>query len=73
MRRFIIHELIHVIQWRVLGAERFLRSCAVGLERFGDRDSPLEVMAYDAEARFVASTAGFDAEELVAENLARIA
>jgi hypothetical protein len=66
------HELIHVIQWRVLGAERFLRSYADGLERFGYRDSPLEVMAYDAEARFVASTAGFDAEELVAENLARI-
>ena len=67
------HELIHVIQWRVLGAERFLRSYADGLERFGYRDSPLEVMAYDAEARFVASTAGFGAEELVAENLARVA
>jgi hypothetical protein len=66
------HELIHVIQWRVLGAERFLRSYADGLECFGYRDSPLEVMAYDAEARFVASTAGFDAEELVAENLARV-
>jgi hypothetical protein len=62
-----------VIQWRVLGAERFLRSYADGLEGFGYRDSPLEVMAYDAEARFVTSTAGFDAEELVAENLARIA
>src|SRR5262249_10756458 len=44
-----------------------------GVERFGYRDSPLEVMAYGAEARFVASTAGFDAEELVAENLARVA
>ena len=44
------HELIHVIQWRVLGAERFLRSYADGLERFGYRDSPLEVMAYDAES-----------------------
>jgi hypothetical protein len=43
------------------------------LERFGYRDSPLEVMAYDAEARFVASTARLDAEELVAENLARLA
>ena len=41
------HELIHVIQWRVLGAERFLRSYADGLERFGYRDSPLEVMAYE--------------------------
>jgi hypothetical protein len=63
------HELIHVIQWRILGPERFLRSYADGLERFGYRASPLEVMAYGAEAAFVASTDGFDAENLVAEML----
>ena len=63
------HELIHVIQWRVLGPENFLRSYADGLERFGYRDSPLEVMAYDAEKRFVTSTARFDAEQFVVENL----
>ena len=63
------HELIHVIQWRVLGPENFLRSYADGLERFGYRDSPLEVMAYDAEKRFVTSSAGFDAEQFVVENL----
>jgi hypothetical protein len=28
------HELIHVIQWRVLGPERFLYLYADGLERF---------------------------------------
>jgi hypothetical protein len=58
-----------VIQWRILGPENFLRSYADGLERYGYRDSPLEIMAYNAEARFVTSTAGFDAEQLVAENL----
>jgi hypothetical protein len=63
------HELIHVIQWRILGPESFLRAYADGLERFGYRASPLEVMAYAAEAAFVASTAGFDAENLVAEML----
>lgn len=42
------HELIHVIQWRTLGPENFLRLYADGLERFGYRDNPLEVMAYDA-------------------------
>src|SRR5262249_1210646 len=60
------HELIHVIQWRILGPEQFLRSYADGLERFGYRDSPLEAMAYDAETRFVCSTAKFDAEKFVA-------
>jgi hypothetical protein len=63
------HELIHVIQWRVLGPENFIRLYADGLERFGYRDSPLEVMAYDAENRFVTSTAGFDVEQFIVENL----
>jgi hypothetical protein len=39
------------------------------LERFGYRESPLEVMAYDAEAAFVTSKHGFDAENMVAEKL----
>jgi hypothetical protein len=62
------HELIHVIQWRILGPEQFLRSYADGLERFGYRDSPLEVMAYDAEAAFMAKGT-FDAEKMVAQKL----
>lgn len=63
------HELIHVIQWRILGPERFLSSYADGLERFGYRQSPLEIMAYDAEAAFATSIVGFDAEKMVAEKL----
>jgi transposase len=43
---------------------------ANGLERFGYRQSPLEVMAYDAERMFAASINIFDAEKLVAEKLA---
>src|SRR5262249_1889154 len=46
------HELIHVIKWRILGPEQFLSLYSDGLERFGYRDSPLEKMAYDAEAAF---------------------
>ncbi len=63
------HELIHVVQWRVLGPERFLAAYADGLETFGYRNSPLELMAYDAEAAFAQSTQIFDAEKLVAEKL----
>jgi hypothetical protein len=44
------HELIHVVQWRTLGPEQFLFIYANGLERFGYLNSPLEVMAFDAEA-----------------------
>jgi hypothetical protein len=46
------HELVHVIQWRLLGPDRFLLSYANGLECFGYRQSPLEAMAYDAETAF---------------------
>jgi hypothetical protein len=54
------HELVHVIQWRILGPEGFLAAYADGLERFGYRGSPLEVMAYDLQARFDAHQRPFD-------------
>ena len=54
------HELVHVIQWRLLGN---------GLERFGYRQSPLEAMAYDAETAFASSSAIFNVEKMVAEIL----
>jgi hypothetical protein len=63
------HELIHVVQWRLLGPDRFLYSYANGLERLGYRQSPLEVMAYDAESAFATSATAFDAEKMVAEKL----
>src|SRR5262249_19668872 len=66
------HELIHVVQWRILGQEQFLFSYANGLERFGYRNSPLEVMAFDTTAMFVASRTEFDAEKMVAESFGQI-
>jgi hypothetical protein len=62
------HELIHVIQWRLLGPERFLSAYVNGLDEFGYENSPLEKMAYDAEALFKQSSI-FDAEKFVAERL----
>ena len=62
------HELIHVVQWRILGPEEFLARYADGLDRFGYRNSPLEVVAYNAQARFDAGEV-FDAEKLVTESL----
>jgi len=63
------HELVHVIQWQLLGPERFLFSYANGLECFGYRQSPLEAMAYDAETAFTSSTGIFNVEKMVAEKL----
>lgn len=63
------HELIHVVQWKLLGPEKFIMLYAGGLEKFGYRESPLEVMAYDAAEVFSKNKEPFDAEKLVAEKL----
>jgi hypothetical protein len=63
------HELIHVVQWRLMGPERFLAAYADGLEKFGYRNSPLEAMAFDAQAAVDLSIQVFDAEKLVVEKL----
>ena len=72
VERLHFHELIHVVQWRILGPEKFLAAYVAGLETFGYRDSPLETMAYNAEASFCQSDQLFDAETLVAEQLDRM-
>jgi len=66
------HEMIHLVQWRLLGAEFFLAMYAGGLEKFGYRNSPLEKMAYDAQELFARSGPLFDAEKLVAEELSAL-
>jgi hypothetical protein len=63
------HELVHVIQWRLLGPDRFLFAYANGLDCFGYRQSPLEAMAYDAETSFASSSTIFNVEQMVAAKL----
>ncbi len=64
------HELIHVVQWQSLGPERFLKTYAEGLERFGYRNSPLEKMAYEVEVK--RGRPVFDAERFVTAQLLRL-
>jgi hypothetical protein len=44
------HELVHVVQWDTLGMDDFLLAYALGLLQFGYQQSPLERMAYTAQA-----------------------
>jgi hypothetical protein len=62
-------KLVHVIQWRILGPDRFIFLYVNGLECFGYRQSPLEAMAYDAETAFASSMVIFNVEKMVAEKL----
>jgi hypothetical protein len=66
------HELIHIVQWRLLGPERFLKLYADGLERYGYQDNPLETMAYAAQAEFSRSKQAFDAQTLVLHALRKL-
>ena len=46
------HELVHVVQWKVLGPQDFLLLYAAGLAQYGYKDCPLEAMAYGHQGRF---------------------
>ena len=54
------HELVHVVQWQLLGDECFFNLYAKGLLTAGYRSSPLEVIAYDLQERFDSRTSDFD-------------
>ena len=67
------HELVHVVQWRHLGPERFIMAYALGyLLSGGYRTNPLEVMAYDLQARFDRADPIFDVASIVRSELDRI-
>jgi hypothetical protein len=63
------HELVHVIQWQLLGPKGFIAAYADGLERIGYRASPLETMAYTLESVFRNSQTPFDVVTIVREQL----
>ena len=46
------HEIVHVVQYRRLGVDRFLWAYGVGLALHGYEESPLEKMAYDLQLEF---------------------
>jgi len=56
----LFKELVHIIQWRVLGPERFLAFYFDECEPSRQRDNPLEAMAHALHARFVRETEPFN-------------
>jgi len=59
------HELIHVVQWQVLGPQNFLLLYAAGLAEHGYLGCPLEAMAYGHQRRFDVHWPSYSAEEKV--------
>lgn len=56
------HELVHAVQWRVLGPEDFLLLYVAGLAEQGCENSSLEAMAYEHQARFEAGGPPYSTE-----------
>lgn len=67
--RLHFHELVHLVQWSLLGPERFLAAYAARLERFGYGDSPLEEMAYRLNGFFQKGGAAFSVKQVVGREL----
>lgn len=64
------HELVHVIQWRTLGARNFIQRYMEEIQRFGYSDqAPLEGMAYGLQKTFEKGVAPFDVEKKVVATL----
>lgn len=61
----LFHELVHVVQWRSLGPNRFLALYGLLLLEHGYRGSPLEEMAYDLQAEFDAGGAKRGVEAVI--------
>jgi hypothetical protein len=63
------HELIHVIQWQVLGPRDFLLLYAAALAERGYLDNPVEAMAYDHQRRFDAGEPPYSVEAEVRQQI----
>lgn len=63
------HELVHIVQWRFLGPDRFLTAYALGHLSGGYEQNPLEQVAYQLQARFDRNEPAFDAEALIRRHL----
>jgi hypothetical protein len=46
------HELVHAVQWRTLGVDRFLLTYGIGVLQHGYAHNPLEALAYDLQSQF---------------------
>ena len=62
------HELVHVVQWRLLGTEAFIERYLGELDAYGYDEAPLEKMAYGMQAAYQ-NRKVFSAESLVKGNL----
>lgn len=60
--QLIFHEMVHIVQYRLLGVDEFARLYVLGYLQGGYEGTPLEVCAYELDGRFIMGSVGFDVE-----------
>jgi len=60
--QLIFHELVHMVQYRLLGVEEFARLYVLGYLHGGYDGTPLEICAYQLDGKFITGSVGFDVE-----------
>ena len=60
--QLIFHEMVHIVQYRLLGIDDFARLYVRGYLHGGYDGTPLEVCAYELDGRFIMGSVGFDVE-----------
>jgi hypothetical protein len=60
--QLIFHEMVHIVQYRLLGVEEFARLYVRGYLHGGYSGTPLEICAYELDGRFIMGSVGFDVE-----------
>jgi hypothetical protein len=60
--QLIFHEMVHIVQYRLLGIDEFARLYVRGYLHGGYAGTPLEVCAYELDGRFIMGSVGFDVE-----------
>jgi hypothetical protein len=67
------HELVHTIQWHILGTDRFILAYALGhLAGGGYDNNPLEEIAHTLEGLFTREPRLFRVEPIVSQHLERV-
>jgi hypothetical protein len=66
------HELVHIIQWKHLGIDKFLMVYGMGLLQNGYSNSPLELMAYRHQKLFEQKIKPYDVEKSIKDEIDNI-
>ena len=63
--RLNFHELVHVVQWGLLGASNFINRYIYEIQNYGYESAPLEKMAYFLDHHYSSGGASLDVPSYV--------